>query len=167
MAFVYQDRDVVVRPLLSRSLQAMPEVRRVDTLTDGADPTPRCVLLFGDELNALVLETLLPAWRDDVRFLTSMTSQGFAILTLTSAEADKGLALQVACADLEIAVSEVVAMGDSETDIEMFKVAGGSVAMGQASDVVREAATWVTASHGADGVGLAIEALLDGRVVGQ
>jgi hydroxymethylpyrimidine pyrophosphatase-like HAD family hydrolase len=54
-------------------------------------------------------------------------------------------------------------MGDSETDVEMFRVAGASVAMGQASDVVREAATWVTASHGDDGVGLAIEGLLVGR----
>jgi Cof subfamily protein (haloacid dehalogenase superfamily) len=166
ITFVYQDRDVVVTTELSPSLQALPEVRRVDNLAEGADPTPRCVLLFGDELNARVLEALLPAWQDDVRFLTSMTSQGLSILTLTSTEADKGLALQVACADLKIPVSEVVAMGDSETDIEMFKVAGGSVAMGQASELVRAAATWVTAAHGDDGVGLAIEGLLDGRVDG-
>jgi Cof subfamily protein (haloacid dehalogenase superfamily) len=165
MAFVYQDRDVVLSTELPRSLQALPEVRRVDTLADGADPTPRCVLLFGDELNTHVLETLPPVWRDDVRFLTSMTSRGHAVLTLTSTEADKGLALQVACSDLEIPLSEVVAMGDSETDIEMFKVAGASVAMGQASAAVREAATWVTASHGDDGVGLAIEGLLEGRLI--
>ena len=35
-------------------------------------------------------------------------------------------ALGVACADLEIPLSEVVAMGDSETDIEMFNVAGAN-----------------------------------------
>ena len=52
-------------------------------------------------------------------------------------------------------------MGDSETDIEMFKVAGASVAMGQAADAVRQAATWVTGSHGDDGVGVAIESLLE------
>jgi Cof subfamily protein (haloacid dehalogenase superfamily) len=162
MAFVYQDNDVVVSTELSPGLAAMPEVRRVETLAEGAALTPRCVLLFGDELNALVLETLLPAWRDEVRFLTSMTSRGHSILTLTSTAADKGLALQVACADLHIPVSEVVAFGDSETDIEMFKVAGASVAMGQASEVVRHAATWVTESHGDDGVGRAIEGLLGG-----
>ncbi len=162
MAFVYQDHDVVVRTEVS-GLEAMPEVRRVETLAEGAEPTPRCVLLFGDDLNALVLETLLPVWRADVRFLTSMTSGGYSILTLTSTDADKGLALQVACADLDISVSDVVAFGDSETDIEMFKVAGASVAMGQASEVVRDAATWVTESHGDDGVGRAIEGLLGGR----
>jgi Cof subfamily protein (haloacid dehalogenase superfamily) len=163
MAFVYQDRDVVLRTLVPRPLQALPEVRRVDSLTGGADATPRCVLLFGDELNALVLETMMPEWRDEVRFLMSMTGQGHSILTLTSSEADKGLALQVACADLGIAPGEVVAMGDSETDIEMFKVAGASVAMGQASPEVQAAATWVTMGHSEDGVGCAIEDLLDGR----
>jgi Cof subfamily protein (haloacid dehalogenase superfamily) len=165
MAFVYQDRDVVLRTAVPRSLQALPELRSVPTLSGGADANPRCVLLFGDELNALVLETLLPVWGDEVRFLTSMTGQGNPILTLTSAEADKGLALAVACADLEVPLSEVVAMGDSETDIEMFNVAGASVAMGQASAAVRGAATWVTASHGDDGVGLAIEDLLRGRAI--
>ena len=166
MAFVYQDRDVVLRTELSPPLQTMPEVRRVDSLAEGADATPRCVLLFGDELNAHILETLLPAWQNDVRFLTSMSTR-HTILTLTSSKADKGLALQVACADLGIPVSDVVAMGDSDTDIEMFKVAGASVAMGQASQAVKAAATWVTAPHGEDGVGHAIEQLLRGGEIGQ
>src|SRR4051794_2272380 len=126
MAFVYQDRDVVLRNELPSSLQALAEVRRVGTLAGEADATPRCVLLFGDALNAQVLEALLPPWRHDVRFLTSMTSHGRSILTLTSSQADKGLALGVACADLQIPLREVVAMGDSETDIEMFNVAGAS-----------------------------------------
>ena len=144
-------------------MEALAEVRRVGTLAGEADPTPRCVLLFGDALNAQVLQVLLPAWRDDVRFLTSMTSRGRSILTLTSSQADKGLALRVACADLHIPLTEVVAMGDSETDIEMFNVAGASVAMGQAAAAVQQAATWVTASHDDDGVGRAIEELLAGR----
>src|SRR5947209_5015485 len=73
LAFVYQDRDVVLRTDVPPALQALPEIRRVESLADGADANPRCVLLFGEALNALVLETLLPEWRDEVRFLTSMT----------------------------------------------------------------------------------------------
>ena len=53
-------------------------------------------------------------------------------------------------------------MGDSETDVEMFKVAGASVAMGQSPVEVREAATWTTSTNTDDGVGRAIEHLLDG-----
>jgi Cof subfamily protein (haloacid dehalogenase superfamily) len=164
ISFVYQDRDVVVRSELPAALRALPEVRRVDTLAADADPTPRCVLLFGADLDALVVQTLLSDWQDDVRFLTSMSGQGHPILTLTSTEADKGLALQVACDDLGIPTGDVVAMGDSETDVEMFKVAGASVAMGQASSAVQRAATWTTTAHGDDGVGRAIEDLLAGRL---
>ena len=164
LAFIYEDRDVVLRTEPAPALRALPEVRRVETLVGGADPTPRCVLLFGDDLNALVLQTFPADWQDEVRFLTSMTGQGHSVLTLTSTQADKGLALRVACSDVGISTSDVVAMGDSETDIEMFKVAGASVAMGQASSAVKRAATWVTTRHDDDGVGSAIEGLLDGRL---
>jgi Cof subfamily protein (haloacid dehalogenase superfamily) len=167
MAFVYEDHDVVVRTALSAGLQAMPEIRRVDALEAFAEPTPRCVLIFGDELNAAIVETLAPVWGTDVRFLTSMTGRGASILTLTSTQADKGVALEVACADLGIPPSAVVAMGDSETDVEMFRVAGASVAMGQAAAAVRSAATWVGAPHHDDGVGRSIEDLLAGRAPGQ
>jgi hydroxymethylpyrimidine pyrophosphatase-like HAD family hydrolase len=162
MAFVYQERDVLLRSELAPSLDAMPEVRRVGSLADDADPTPRCVLLFGDELNSRVLESLGPDWGSDVKFLTSMTGTGHSLLTLTSTQADKGLALRIACDDLGIALSDVVAIGDSETDIEMFKVAGASIAMGQASDAVKQAADRVTASHTDDGAGRAIEEILAG-----
>jgi hydroxymethylpyrimidine pyrophosphatase-like HAD family hydrolase len=47
----------------------------------------------------------------------------------------------------------------------MFSVAGASVAMGQASEVVRAAASFVSATNVDDGVALAIERLLtDGQL---
>lgn len=164
VVFIYQDHDVAIRSDLTPALGALPEIRQVSSLTNEAEATPRCVLIFGDQLNTRVLE-LGEAWKHDVRFLVSMTGRGHPALTLTSARADKGLALQVACADLGIPPADVIAMGDSETDIEMFRVAGASVAMGQAAALVREAATWVSADHGADGVGRAIEDLLAGRPI--
>ena len=164
MAYVYQDGDVLLRSADGTRRNDRPEVRLVRSLADAdADRTPRCALIFGEVLSELVLEMLLPTWKDDVRFLNSMTGHGARVLTLTSQGADKGVALQVACADLGIATSEVVAMGDSDTDVEMFRVAGASVAMGQASPAVRRAATWVTTTNTDDGVGRAIEQLLDGR----
>ena len=103
-----------------------------------ADPTPRCVLLFGDDLNALVLQTFPADWQDEVRFLTSMTGQGHSVLTLTSTQADKGLALpasRAATSGSRRATSSPWAI--PRLDIEMFKVAGASVAMGQASSAVK------------------------------
>jgi hydroxymethylpyrimidine pyrophosphatase-like HAD family hydrolase len=164
MALVSQGNEVVVRTEVPRGLRALPEVRSVVSLASDADPTPRSVLIFGDELNAHVLE-LASEWMGEVRFLVSMTGAGHSVLTLTSAQADKGRALSVACADLDVPLDTVVAMGDSETDIEMFRVAGASVAMGQAADAVRDAATWVCATNGDDGVGRSIEDLLAGRPI--
>ncbi len=82
------------------------------------------------------------------------------MLTLTAAGADKGAALSVACADMGLDTSQVVAFGDAEADVEMFRVAGASVAMGQATDHVKSMATAVTASNDEDGVALAVERLL-------
>jgi 5-amino-6-(5-phospho-D-ribitylamino)uracil phosphatase len=53
---------------------------------------------------------------------------------------------------LDIPLSEVMAIGDNINDIAMLQVVGWGVAMGQASDLVKEAADAVTASNAEDGV---------------
>ena len=148
----YQDHDVVLRRPVAPSRTA-PELRHVTSLVGTAEPAPRSVLVFGAELGGRVITDFRNRWRADVRFLNSLTGRGHGVLTLTGSQADKGLALAVACNDVGIDVSNVVAMGDSETDIEMFKVAGDSVAMGQAGASVRAAASWTTTAHDDDGVG--------------
>jgi hydroxymethylpyrimidine pyrophosphatase-like HAD family hydrolase len=157
VVMVYEDRDVAVRS--ATATPRLPEMRRIDSLA-GAEPTPRGVLVFGDEQSGLVLDALQARWTDDVRFLVSMTGRGVGVLTITGQGADKGRALAVACADIGIDPAGVIAFGDSETDVEMFRVAGASVAMGQAASVVQSAATWVTTANTDDGVGRAIEQLL-------
>ncbi|MFV0309257.1 MAG: HAD hydrolase family protein [Desertimonas sp.] len=157
IVMVYEERDVAVRS--ATSTPRLPEMRTIETL-HGADPTPRGILVFGDEQGSFVLDRLRARWAGDVRFLVSMTGRGAGVLTITGKGADKGRALGIACADVGIDPADVVAFGDSETDVEMFRVAGASVAMGQAAPVVRSAATWVTTPNTADGVGRAIEQLL-------
>lgn len=51
---------------------------------------------------------------------------------------------------------DVIAIGDSETDVPLFKLAGTSVALGNASEEVRSQATIAVPGHAGDGV---IEAL--------
>ena len=58
---------------------------------------------------------------------------------------------------LNIPLSEVMAIGDNINDLEMLQAVGWGVAMGQASDLVKEAADAVTASNAEDGVAQAIE----------
>lgn len=51
----------------------------------------------------------------------------------------------------------VIAFGDGQNDVSMFGVAGMSVAMGNAMDSARAAATWVTDSNDRGGVGTFLE----------
>lgn len=159
LAMVYEEREIAVVGARSAWL---PEVRLVESLAD-AEAAPRGVLVFGEEITRRLLDEVAPKWADEARFLVSMTGHGQPVLTITGAGADKGRALGVACADLGLDPSEVAAMGDSETDVEMFRVAGTSVAMGQADAAVQAAATFVTAANTDDGVGRAIERLLAER----
>lgn len=58
---------------------------------------------------------------------------------------------------LNIPLSEVMAIGDNINDLEMLQEVGWGVAMGQASDLIKEAAHAVTASNAEDGVAQAIK----------
>jgi len=138
-----------------------PELVFVSQLLGAAHSLPRIVLIQGSETTAHVVERLGEQWKERVRFVESFSSRRKSILTLTAAGADKGAALSVACADIGISSLEVVAFGDAEADLEMFRVAGASVAMGQASQHLKSVATAVTLSNDQDGVAVAVEKLLE------
>lgn len=126
-----------------------------------SDVAPRMLLVQGSDACAEIEADLAPSWADRVRFVESFSGTGKRILTLTAQGADKGSALRVACEDLGIEASSVVAFGDAENDIEMFRVAGASVAMGQASDHVKSEATYISAAGHEDGVAQGIDRLLN------
>ncbi len=79
------------------------------------------------------------------------------MLELLPPGASKGTMLARLLADLEIPPAQVLAIGDAENDVEMIKLAGVGVAMGNAAAPVKAAANWVTASNSEDGVALALE----------
>ena len=53
---------------------------------------------------------------------------------------------------LQIDKKEIVAVGDSIADIDMLKIAGLGVAMGNAPQEVKEYADWITRSNDQNGV---------------
>jgi hypothetical protein len=162
IATIVGDDDVLVKmenTNIDRSL-VPEEMRFAPSLTGEATPTPRIALIQGSGAVEVIERELAPRWRDRVQFVESMSSYGKPILTLTATGADKGVALAVACKELGIGIDEVVAFGDSGNDLEMFRVAGAAVAMGQASDEIKAAATFVSARNDEDGVAVAVEQLL-------
>ena len=71
--------------------------------------------------------------------------------------ANKGFALQALCELLHIPLQETMAIGDSDNDVPMLRIAGMAVASGNAPDVVKGYAHYVTADCNHDGVGQALE----------
>jgi len=162
VAWAALDDDVVVK-MDGQPTSMPPGLRPASSLGEGArGQRPRMVLIQGRDVCARVEAELRDDWSSAVRFVESISSAGKSLLTLTAVGGDKGAALAVACAELDLSPSDVVAFGDAENDLAMFRVAGASVAMGQASETVKQAATMVTAANADDGVAVAIERLLAG-----
>ncbi|RFU65306.1 Cof-type HAD-IIB family hydrolase [Peribacillus glennii] len=70
---------------------------------------------------------------------------------------NKAKAIAKVCGFLGFGMENVMAVGDSLNDIAMIKESGLGVAMGNAQDIVKETADWVTDTNQNDGVANAIK----------
>ena len=68
------------------------------------------------------------------------------------ANGGKDLGVAATLERLDIDASEAIAFGDGENDLSMFSAVGTSVAMGNAQDTVKAAATYVTTAVDDDGI---------------
>jgi hydroxymethylpyrimidine pyrophosphatase-like HAD family hydrolase len=82
------------------------------------------------------------------------------MLTITAKGVEKGRGLRALCDALGIDPAVAAAFGDSEVDLPMFRVAGLSVAMGNGTAEVQDAATFVTTTTDEDGFAAAVERIL-------
>jgi Cof subfamily protein (haloacid dehalogenase superfamily) len=78
-------------------------------------------------------------------------------LDVTSPKANKGEVVLAFMDILKIPAAEIATIGDMPNDVNMFKKSGVSIAMGQASDEVKKAATYVTTSSEDEGFANAME----------
>lgn len=69
----------------------------------------------------------------------------------------KGVAIAELCRRMGIDIARAAAIGDSTNDLTMLRAAGCGVAMGNASEEIKEAADYITASNDEDGVARFIE----------
>lgn len=104
---------------------------------------------------------MLESWTPTDAF--ALTQALTFCIELIPAAHNKGTALSRLLAHLNTASptpiypANVIAFGDGENDVSMFKVAGMSVAMGNAMAVAKAAATWDTVSNDEGGVGTFLE----------
>lgn len=78
---------------------------------------------------------------------------------ITAVEVSKGKAIKAICDYLNINKEEIIAIGDGENDISMFDQTPNSVAMGNATDIVKEKAKYITCTNDEDGVAKILEQL--------
>lgn len=115
---------------------------------------PTKMLSMGERpLLSQISAALAEQWNGSLYTASSKTRY----LEMVDSGVNKGEALAHLAASLGVRQSEVLAMGDSMNDVDMLEYAGIGVAMGNAGELVRAAADFVTASNSEDGVAVAIE----------
>lgn len=87
----------------------------------------------------------------------TLTSSFCTNIEVGGATTSKGTALSYLLDLLNVDAKELMACGDSPNDLAMIKLAGIGVAMGNASDIVKENSDYITDHHHEDGVAKAIE----------
>ncbi|MCM3740753.1 Cof-type HAD-IIB family hydrolase [Oceanobacillus luteolus] len=89
-----------------------------------------------------------------------ITSSGDINLEFNHPQAQKGVALKNLADRLNIPMEDIVAVGDNWNDVSMLQAAGKGIAMGNASDEIKQLADGVTKSNIEDGVAALIESIL-------
>ena len=91
----------------------------------------------------------------------AISSSGAGNIEITNINAQKGIAVENYAESKGIAMKDVMAIGDNYNDLSMMVRAGRAVAMANAPSEIKAACTHVTESNANDGVGLAIETILE------
>jgi len=163
MIAVYSGKRILVRKL-------HPRIEGLTTLYH--EPLPEAVGSLQNVLDSLPVNKLLAVKPGDARAIAALRWQlkmqinGGArlmsagipdMLEILPTGASKGAALKTLLKDLGVPSAQVMAIGDAENDLEMIQLAGIGIAVGNASQAVKDAADVVVASNDADGVAEAVE----------
>jgi len=118
--------------------------------------------VFGTSFN----RTNLDKARQELQLLPGLaiSSSGAGNLEITDINAQKGIAVETYAKSKGISMKDVMVIGDNYNDLSMMVRAGHSVAMGNAPAAIKVACTEITTTNEHDGVGLAIEAILQNQI---
>ena len=103
----------------------------------------------------LVAATSETVAREFAGAVVATRSQAY-YLDVTHPLANKGSVVQFLSERYDVSTSAIATIGDMQNDVSMFRVSGLSIAMGNANDDVRRAATHVTRSNNDEGFAFAV-----------
>lgn len=113
-------------------------------------------LFFGQDAVDGITSELGDTYAGEVNLAAGYSETFPPYLNIVHAGADKGRALRLVCDHLGIALEDAIAIGDAAPDLEMMRVAGLSVAMGNAPAEVQAQVDVVGPGNREDGVAWAL-----------
>ena len=156
--FVFRSHDWFVRsltaPRVARESSTIQQAPRVVSSFEGITSVVKIVGVSDDHPRVAACEAA--AQRAFGTLVTAVRSQPH-YLDITHPAANKGVVIERLSRYLKIPVDHIAAIGDQLNDVLMFRPAGLSIAMGNASDEVKQQATAVTSSFAEEGFANAIE----------
>ena len=127
----------------------------VQNLKDVAVYLDECELesVQANKFSALVKEfTNYDAIKETLDDTFDFMDHGDGIIEAVPKGTSKATGIEWLCNYLEVPISETYAIGDSINDLEMLQFAGHSIAMGNASQVAKDAAEYITSHIHEDGI---------------
>jgi Cof subfamily protein (haloacid dehalogenase superfamily) len=131
-------------------------VAKVVGVSDDYDLVAKAEKGIKDEFEHGVHARCTTTSRDCEPSVSAARSQPY-YLDVTHPKANKGSVVEMLADILKIPPAEFATIGDMPNDVLMFEKSGYSIAMGQASEEVKKAATYVTAGMDDEGFAKAIE----------
>ncbi|HXK75795.1 MAG TPA: Cof-type HAD-IIB family hydrolase [Bacteroidaceae bacterium] len=132
-------------------------LKKVESFADYVSYNPEKCMIVGEPDKLPALENIIN--QEAGHKMAAYRSEPF-FLELVPKGIDKALSLERLLKHISLTPDQMVAVGDGYNDLSMIKYAGLGVAMGNAQDVVKEAAQVVTLSNEEDGVAYLIKKYL-------
>ena len=158
-SMAYETIDGQLRRMLNWAATLAPAVRprfeKVESFEQLVESAPVIWKFISGAADA----TAMRAFVDDVEQKLGLCCvwSGATRLDITHAGNSKGSRLSEWIAAQGISAAEVIAFGDHQNDIEMLRMAGMGVAMGNSLPDVQACADWVTGSNDGSGIADALQ----------
>lgn len=147
-----------LQELHSRYFEPLPEVLPSLAALSRGPPVKKLLFMTNPDF---VHTHLQPHWQAALEGSGAMTTMAVDnMLEIVPSEIHKWVGMKSLLQESGLAASQVMTLGDGSNDLQLVGNAGIGVAMGNAVDAVKDAASFVTASNDDDGVALAIEKYL-------
>ena len=134
----------------------MDDVAKIVGVSDDLGAVAKCEEAVRREFASAVHSKQSNPPREPRSQVSAARSQPYYV-DVTHPNANKGAVVLVLSKMLAISVEQIATIGDLPNDTTMFAKSGSSIAMGQSSDEVKGAATYVTTSSEEEGFANAVD----------